>query len=111
LAAARQAIDAEVATRIDQERAKIAAAEAQKAKRLVATDLDARTKEIADLNEVLKQRDAKLADAQQVQADLVRNVTSMTLGARSILPSRTGCRPSWRRFVTRPSKRPKQLSP
>jgi hypothetical protein len=64
LASAKQAIDAEVAARLDKERAKIAAAEVQKAKRLVATD--------PDLTEVLKQRDAKLADAQQVQADLLR---------------------------------------
>jgi hypothetical protein len=63
LAAARQAIDAEVASRIDQERGKIAVAEALKAKRLVETDLHARAKEITDLNEVLRQRDAKLAEA------------------------------------------------
>jgi hypothetical protein len=72
LATARQEIEAEVATKLDQERGKIAVAEAMKAKRLVETDLDARAKEIADLNEVLRQRDAKLADAQQVQADLIR---------------------------------------
>jgi hypothetical protein len=72
LASARQAIEAEVATRLDQERGKIAVAEALKAKRLVETDLDARAKEIADLNEVLKQRDSKLAEAQQAQADLIR---------------------------------------
>jgi hypothetical protein len=65
LASARQEIDAEVATRLDQERGKIAAAETQKAKRLVATDLEARTKEIADLTEVLKQRETKLAEARQ----------------------------------------------
>jgi hypothetical protein len=72
LASARQAIDAEVASRLGQERGKIAVAEALKAKRLVETDLDARAKEIIDLNEVLKQRDAKLAEAQQAQADLIR---------------------------------------
>jgi hypothetical protein len=72
LASARQEIDAEVATRLDQERGRIAVAEALKAKRLVETDLDARAKEIVDLNEVLRQRDAKLAEAQQVQAELVR---------------------------------------
>ena len=72
LASARQEIDAEVAARLDQERSKIAVAEALKAKRLVETDLDARAKEIVDLNEVLRQRDAKLADAQQAQAELVR---------------------------------------
>jgi hypothetical protein len=72
LASARQAIDAEVASRLGQERGKIAVAEALKAKRLVETDLDARAKEITDLNEVLRQRDAKLAEAQQAQADLIR---------------------------------------
>src|ERR1700722_1206575 len=72
LASARQTIDAEVATRLDQERGKIAVAEALKAKRLVETDLDARAKEIADLNAVLRQRDTKLAEAQQAQADLIR---------------------------------------
>jgi hypothetical protein len=72
LASARQEIDAEIATRLDQERGKIAVAEALKAKRLVETDLEARGKEIADLNEVLRQRDVKLAEAQQAQADLIR---------------------------------------
>jgi hypothetical protein len=68
----RQEIEAEVISRLDQERGKIAVAEARRAKRLVETDLDARAKEIADLNEVLKQRDVKLAEAQQAQADLIR---------------------------------------
>src|SRR6202042_1757751 len=69
LASARQEIDAEVAARLDQERGNIAVAEALKAKRLVETDLDARAKEIVDLNEVLRRRDAKLAEAQRVQAE------------------------------------------
>jgi hypothetical protein len=69
---ARQAIDAEVASRLDQERGKIAVAEALKAKRLVESDLEARAREIADLNDVLRQRDTKLAEAQQAQADLIR---------------------------------------
>jgi hypothetical protein len=84
LASARQAIDTEVAAKLDQERAQIAAAEAQKAKRLVATDLEARAKEIADLNEVLKQRDAKLAEAQQAQADLIRKQRELDDAKREI---------------------------
>src|SRR6202020_892945 len=72
LATARRAVEAEVASRLDQERGKIAVAEALKAKRLVATDLDARAKEIADLNEALRQRESKLAEEQQAQADLIR---------------------------------------
>jgi hypothetical protein len=84
LASARQAIDAEVATRLDQERGKIAVAEAQKAKRLVSTDLEARAKEITDLTEVLQQRDAKLADAQRAQADLVRKQRDLDDAKREI---------------------------
>jgi hypothetical protein len=84
LATARQAIDAEVAARLDQERGKIAAAEAQKAKRLVETDLEARAQEIADLNEVLKQRDVKLAEAQQAQAELVRKQRELEDAKREI---------------------------
>jgi hypothetical protein len=44
LTSARQEIEAEVATRLDQARGKIAVAEALKAKRLVETDLDARAR-------------------------------------------------------------------
>jgi hypothetical protein len=73
-----------VATRLDQERAKIAVAEALKAKRLVETDLEARAKEIADLNEVLRQRDAKLAEAQRAQADLLRKQRELDDAKREI---------------------------
>jgi hypothetical protein len=72
IAAARDAIDAQVAAKVDEERSRIAAAEAQKAQRLLALDVDAKVKEIADLNDVLRQRDAKLAEAQQAQADLIK---------------------------------------
>jgi hypothetical protein len=72
IAAARDSIDAQVAAKVDEERGRIAAAEAQKAKRFVAVDFDQKVKEIADLNQVLKQRDAKLAEAQQAQADLIK---------------------------------------
>jgi hypothetical protein len=84
IAAARSGIDAEVSAKLDQERAKIAAAEAQKARRIVATDLENRTREIADLNEVLKQRDAKLAEAQQAQADLIRKQRELDDARREI---------------------------
>jgi hypothetical protein len=84
IAAARDAIDAQVAAKVDEERGRIAAAEAQKAKRLVATDADARVKEIADLNDVLRQRDAKLAEAQQAQADLIRKQRELDDAKREI---------------------------
>src|SRR5580700_5472911 len=72
IAVARDSIDAQMAAKVDEERSRIAAVEAQKAKRLVAIDVDAKVREIADLNQVLRQRDAKLAEAQQAQADLIK---------------------------------------
>src|SRR6202043_3930508 len=72
IAAARDSIDAEVAAKLDQERGRIAANEAQKAQRLVAPDMEQKGRDIADLKEVLRQRDAKLGEAQQAQADLIR---------------------------------------
>jgi hypothetical protein len=68
----RGTIDAQVAAKVDEERDRIAAAEAQKAKRLVAIDFENKVKEIAELSDVLKQRDAKLAEAHQAQADLIK---------------------------------------
>lgn len=53
-------------------RTKIAADEARKAKQVVATDLDQKTRDVAELREVLAARDAKLAEAQKAQADFVR---------------------------------------
>lgn len=64
--------DAQVAERLQQERTKIVAEEARKAKLVMATDLDQKAKEITDLKDVLEQRDKKLADAQKVQAEFLR---------------------------------------
>jgi hypothetical protein len=84
IVAARQGIDAQVAAKLDQERGRIAAAEAEKARRLLATDLEDRTRQIAELNEVLKQRDSKLAEAQQAQADLIRKQRELDDAKREI---------------------------
>src|ERR1700726_3010537 len=51
VATARDAIDAQVAAKVEQERSRIEAAEAQKAKRLVAIDVDAKVKEKAQVND------------------------------------------------------------
>jgi len=72
LSRAQDAIDDQVATQLNQERAKIAAEEAKKAKLALGTDLDQKAREITELQEVLTQRDAKLAEAQQAQAELIR---------------------------------------
>src|SRR3990172_7302631 len=72
LAHAKETIDDQVTEKLRQERAKIIAEEYKKAKLALATDLEQKTKEITDLQEVLKQQDAKLAEAQKAQAEFIR---------------------------------------
>lgn len=68
----KETIEDQVTDRLRQERGKIAAEEAKKAKLALTTDLEEKTQAIADLEEVLKQRDEKLAEAQKAQAELIR---------------------------------------
>jgi hypothetical protein len=72
LSKAKEAFDSQVAEKLREERTKIAADEARKAKRAFTIDIEQKDKEINDLQEVLKQRDAKLAEAQSMQAELIR---------------------------------------
>jgi len=72
LAKARESLDEQVAEKLKTERSTIAAEEAKKARLLLAGDLETKTKELGELQEVLKQRDEKLAEAQKAQAELIR---------------------------------------
>src|SRR6185503_19544382 len=69
---AKETIDDQVAKKLLLERAKIVTEESKKAKLIVQTDIDQKTRELAELHEVLNQRDVKLAEAQKAQADLIR---------------------------------------
>lgn len=69
---AKEAVEAQVAERLRSERLKVAAEEAKKARFALSTDLDQKAKEIADLQEVLKVREGKLAEAQKAQTDLLK---------------------------------------
>lgn len=68
----QESLDQQVADKLKLERAKIAAEESKKAKLALSTDLEQRAKEIADLQEVLQAREAKLAEAQRAQAELIK---------------------------------------
>ncbi|MEI6634717.1 MAG: DUF2130 domain-containing protein [Chlamydiota bacterium] len=72
LARAKESIDDQVAERLKEERSKIAVEEARKAKLALGAELEQTNRELADLQEVLKNRDEKLAEAQKAQADLIR---------------------------------------
>lgn len=72
LAEAKKSIEKQVAARLKTEQKRIAAEESSKARLLLRVELKQKTKENADLQEVLNDRDAKLAEAQEAQAELIR---------------------------------------
>jgi hypothetical protein len=73
---ARNKLDEQVTGQVEEQlkkdRIRIAAEEARKAKQAAATDLEQKAREVADLQEVLKSQEAKLAEAQKTQAELMR---------------------------------------
>ncbi len=69
---AKQTLDQQVEERLAAARAKIAMDEANKARQAVATDLETKSKELSELQQILQQRNVKLAEAQQAQAELLR---------------------------------------
>jgi hypothetical protein len=65
-------------------REQIAAEETKKARLLAASDLEQKAKEVADLHQVLRDRDSKLAEAQKTQADLLRKQRELDDAKREI---------------------------
>jgi DNA repair exonuclease SbcCD ATPase subunit len=72
LALARESIEDQITQRLKSERSLISAAEAKKAKEIVGAELQASKAQLAEAKELLEQNNAKLAEAQQAQADLLR---------------------------------------
>ena len=72
LAKAKESVEQQVAEKVKQERANIAADEARKAKLAAQTDLEQKAREVAELQEVLKQREAKLVEAQNAETVALR---------------------------------------
>ena len=62
----------QVATQLKAERARVMAEEAKKAKLASAAELEAKALELSELQEVLKTRNEKLAEAQNAQAELIK---------------------------------------
>ena len=71
--AKRQAeLDEQVASKVNAEKSRIATEEGRKARLLLENDLSQKEKALADLQEVVKVRDDKLAEAQKQQAELMK---------------------------------------
>lgn len=65
-------IASQVAAQLTTERARVIADESRKAKLASAAELENKGRELAELQEVLKARDEKLAAAQKTQAELIK---------------------------------------
>ncbi len=76
LAAEKTKLDEQVTNQVEEQlkkdRARITAEETKKARLAAATDLEQKAREVADLQEVLKSREEKLAEAQKAQAELIK---------------------------------------
>ena len=72
IASAQRNLEAEIAAKMVQQRNKIAAEEFNRAKLTLANDLEQKIKAIGELQEVLKERDLKLAEAQKAQVEVLK---------------------------------------
>lgn len=68
----RQAIEATVAARMDDARKQIATDEAERAKRIVAADIEERDRKFAELQEMLASREEKLKLSQAAEAEMLK---------------------------------------
>jgi hypothetical protein len=68
----REEVEDQVAKRLAAERGQLVAAEAKKAREVAAAEIQARTNEASELRQLLEANNAKLAEAQQAQAELIR---------------------------------------
>ena len=76
LAEAKRTLDEQVTDQVTlqlkTERARVVAEEGKKAKLANAAEMDAKVRELDELQQVLKARDEKLAEAQKAQAELIK---------------------------------------
>jgi hypothetical protein len=70
--ALEQRVTDKVSEQLKSERARVAEEESKKAKLASAEELETKAREVAELQDVLKARDEKLAEAQKAQAELIK---------------------------------------
>jgi hypothetical protein len=80
----RESIDEIVKARLNTEREAIAADESRKAKALLGLDLEKKSRELLELNQMLQDRESKLAEAQKAQAEFLRKQRELDDAKREI---------------------------
>jgi hypothetical protein len=81
---AQEALDATVAEKLAGERKRIADDEAKKAKLTWTVELEKKEKELADIESIVKDKDAKLAEAQKAQADYLQKQRALDDAKREL---------------------------
>ena len=84
LAKARETLDEHVAAKMSAERVAIADAEARRARLALADDLGQRDRQLAELQRMLATNNAKLAEAQQAQTDMLRKQRELEDAKREV---------------------------
>ncbi len=80
----RETVDEQIAAKMAVERTVIAEAEAKRARLALADDLGRRDQQLADLQHLLTANDAKLAEAQQAQAEMLRKQRELDVAKREV---------------------------
>lgn len=77
-------VDEQVQARLKKERGAIVEEEARKARLLLQTELEQKLKEVADLQEIIKVREAKLAEAQRVETEFLKKQRELEEARREV---------------------------
>jgi hypothetical protein len=80
----RDMLEQSLAERLGYERKKLAEEEQRKARLALGVELETRQREVAELSELLEARSVKLAEAQQVQAEVVRKERALAEKEREL---------------------------
>ena len=73
-----------VASTLKSERLRVVAEESKKARLAAADELDGKARELAELQDLLKVKDVKLAEAQKAQADLIKKQRALDDAQRKL---------------------------
>ncbi|AMA59851.1 DUF2130 domain-containing protein [Bradyrhizobium sp. CCGE-LA001] len=81
---AREQVEDQVKQRLAAERSQIVAAEAKKAREIVAAEVQAKGAELEELRKTLEANNVKLAEAQQAQAEMLRKERALDEAKREL---------------------------
>lgn len=84
LSKAKDTLEDQIAERLASERTAIAEEEGKKARRLLSADIEKKANDLAELQEVLKDRNTKLEEAQKAQAETLRKQRELEDAMREV---------------------------